>query len=173
MEPVTVGHHASLDRRWRGHAVPGPRQGGQRGGRRGRRRPAAADDTDADLHVSPEAGAGAADGGVPGVELREGDPVSIQYVLAPLTYVDEVELVAVVYHAGMDKGGGGDPVSGRRRRRGAWGWAIYGADADVDVCPEASAGAADGGVPERREMWLGSFVGSFIKEGRNVFNLHK
>lgn len=74
----------------------------------------------ANVYVGPEAGTCVADGGVPLVELREGNIVPVQDVLAPFALVDEVKLVAVGDHVRLDGGRGGDPVPGplpRGRRR--------------------------------------------------------
>lgn len=136
MEPVTAPDHAVLDWRGRSDAIS-----------RVRRRRRVADDRHARPRLRPETGAARPCRRVPGRELLQRNAVRADDGVAALPDLDEVELIAVVDHTGLD---------GRRRRdavaRGCRrGRVADDGDADVRIKPETGArGATDVGVPREK-----------------------
>lgn len=133
VEAVAVVHHAVLDRLRR---CVGWRRGGRRSG--GRRR-LATHNADAGVVAGPEVVAGGtADLWVPRVHLGLGQAVLVCQSPAVVICADEMEMVAIVDHAGLGRlrglnaisGLGGGWWCGRRgacllRRAGDWRWGCW------------------------------------------------
>ncbi len=113
MKGFTVGRHAGLDG-CGGRDAVAPRRSGRRGSRR-----RATNNVDTHVVAQIKCGAGAADGGVPVIEVGERDAEFRCDSGALITTLDEVEGVTVGNHARLDRLRRRDAVARLGRRRGS------------------------------------------------------
>ena len=108
MEAVAVANHSRLRRCGSRDAVTGTGRR-HRPGRGGGPR---AENADAEIRVEPETCALRTDSGIPCHQLRERDTVGGTDGGTEVALLDEMELVAVAYHACLDRRRRRDAVSG-------------------------------------------------------------
>jgi len=155
MKLIAIRHHPRLRRRRRSDPIPCRDRGRLRCRCCRRLWGDVPDCTHADVGVQPQACAGIAYGGVPGVKLGEWDVVLCGDVAALVVGYDFVEAVAVLDHAVLNWGWCGDAVPGGGggcfARFGGRAWfgdcgAADEAHTQVSVELEGGAVLPDGGI---------------------------